>query len=56
MSVLQGMDWTIHVSVFLIESVNDAIRNYLRDRGFARHPYASPSRLNEIWVNQKGVR
>jgi len=48
------MDWSIGVSVFLIESVNDDIRNLLRAKGFARHHFRSPSRLNEIWVNRSG--
>ena len=55
LSVLEGMDWSIHVSVLLIESVNDPIRVFLRARGFEHHPYTGPSRLNEIWVNSKGV-
>jgi len=55
LSVLEGMDWTIHVSVLLIESVNEPIRNYLRARNFEYHRYSGPSRLNEIWVNKNGV-
>ena len=55
LSVLKGMDWSIHVSVLLIESVNDPIRVFLRARGFEHHPYSSLSPLNEIWVNTKGV-
>ena len=53
--MLEGMDWTIHVSVLLIESVNDTIRSFLQARGFTHHAYKGPSRLNEIWINGKGV-
>ncbi|EOD17996.1 hypothetical protein EMIHUDRAFT_196010 [Emiliania huxleyi CCMP1516] len=55
LSVLEGMDWAIHVSVFLIESVNEQIRSLLRAQGFDHAAYSGPSRLNEIWVNRNGV-
>lgn len=53
LAVLKGMDWSIPVSVLLIESVNDPIRALLRSRGFEHHPHESPSRLNEIWVRHE---
>lgn len=55
LTVLQGMDWSISVSVLLIESVNERIRTFLRERGFKRHSFHSISRLNEIWVNEAFV-
>ncbi len=54
LSVLNGMDWAIPVSVFLIESVNDRIRSLLHEKGFERASYSGPSHLNEIWVNRNG--
>ena len=56
LTVLQGMDWSISVSVLLIESVNEPIRKFLRERGFKRHQFRSISRMNEIWVNQEIAR
>jgi hypothetical protein len=48
--VLLGMDWSIPVSVLLIESATPAIRKLLRSKGMRHHAFSSPSRLNTIWV------
>ena len=47
LSVLQGMDWSIQVGVLLIESVDDAVRTFLRARGYRFH---RKTHMNEIWV------
>lgn len=52
MNVLRGLDWSIPIRVLLIESVTPSIRRLLRDKGMRKHPFHSPSRLNEIWVNE----
>lgn len=51
MDVLMGVDWRVPIYVILIESVTPEIRMLLRRRGFDHRPFDSPSRLNEIWVN-----
>lgn len=52
MDVLIGLNWTIPIYVLLIESVTPPIRKILKKNGFHLHRFRSPSRLNEIWVNE----
>jgi FkbM family methyltransferase len=51
LDVLRGVDWSVPIYVLLIESVTPPIRDLLTSKGFRNHPFRSPSRLNEIWVN-----
>ena len=55
--VLAGMDWTISVGIFLIESCTDAMQAMLHGRGFVRLPFhASKSHsLNQIWYHPAHV-
>ena len=48
-NVLNGLDWSIPVYVFLIEGVTHNIRRLLRSKGYRHHAMDSPSTLNQIW-------
>lgn len=50
-AALRGFNWTVPLHVLLIESVTPRIATLLSDNNFVRHAFASPSRLNQIWVN-----
>ncbi len=53
LDVLKGLDWSVPVHIFLIEGVTPKIRGLLTRKGFRKHPFSSPSRLNDIWANTR---
>lgn len=50
-SVLQWLDWSVPVYVFLIEGVTPSIRRLFQMHGYIHHQMNSRSKLNEIWLH-----
>ena len=56
-SVLKGMDWSVPVSVILVESVNPEVDQLLVEQGFTRHTPAPGTRLkDDIYVHEQNLQ
>ena len=55
LDVLRGMDWSVPVSVILVESRNPKIHELLTDKGFERHRPRRPLK-DTIYVHSENLR